>query len=226
MWFWWFCDSQFIFLRFKSLAFFVDFFLDEQFRLLLRSVKHLFFKGSRSPRVCYFLGHVGSLLCRLSFIALQTSVSFTSASVVNIPNCGVARRALFLPRISSRVWVCITVGNNYSVPLYFEGVVSLHIQGGSAIHTWMNRSLDSFASLRWLNTKFLSRVGDKLDDLPHILILVTTEGLYCLSPLSLRNTEDLRMLCFPILLNTKGCRSDVDSCSLSNTYDFELDVAY
>ena len=80
----------------------------------------------------------------------------------------------------------------------------------------------SFASLRWLDTESLSHAGNKLDDLPSILILVKTKGLSCLSALSVRNTEDLRVLPFSILLSTEECYCDIDGCTLSNTNDFEL----
>ena len=84
---------------------------------------------------------------------------------------------------------------------------------------------NSFTSPRWLNTKLLSRTNYELEDLPPALTLLKTEGLDCLSPLSLRNTKDLSVLSFPILLNTEGRCYNVDGCSLSNTIGFELDVA-
>jgi len=78
-----------------------------------------------------------------------------------------------------------------------------------------------FTSPRWLNTKFLPRVGNEHDDFLPILIIVKTEGLDCLN---LRNTEDLGALYFPILLNRKGRCYDVDGYSLLGTDDFEFDV--
>ena len=75
----------------------------------------------------------------------------------------------------------------------------------------------------WTLSSCLAR--NELDDLPPILILVKTEGLGCLSPLNLRHTEVLRVLTIPILLNIEGCCYDASGCNLSNTDDFELDVA-
>jgi len=62
----------------------------------------------------------------------------------------------------------------------------------------------SFVSPSQLNTMFLSREDDELDDLPPVLILVKTKSLGCLPSLSLQNMEDLRILYYPILLNTEG----------------------
>ena len=66
---------------------------------------------------------------------------------------------------------------------------------------------------------------DELDDLSFVLILVRKKDLDSLSPFSLRNIEDLRVLSFPILLNLKGHRCDVDGYNLSNTKAFKLDIA-
>jgi len=97
--------------------------------------------------------------------------------------------------------------------------VEMHFMG-EGMRLWT-----SFTSPKWLNTEFPACTGDKLNDFSLILILVKTEGLDYLPPFSLQNTEDLGILSFPILLNTKGHYYDGEDYSLSNIDGFELDVA-
>jgi len=57
------------------------------------------------------------------------------------------------------------------------------------------------------------------------LIPSKTEGLGYLPPFRLLNTEGLGVLSFLILLKTQARCHGVDGCYVSNTDDFELDIA-
>jgi len=82
-----------------------------------------------------------------------------------------------------------------------------------------------FTTPRKLNTKFPSCPSDEFEDLPSVLILVKTKGLGCLPPFSLWDIEGLRGLSFLVLLKTNGCCYGVNGWNLSNTDDFELEIA-
>jgi len=84
--------------------------------------------------------------------------------------------------------------------------------------------LTSFVSPRWLNTKSLSFVNGGPNKFPPILILVKTEGLDSLLSFSLQNIENLGVMSFLILQNTKGHCCDVDGCNQLSTIEFKLDV--